>query len=89
MEIYLDPERASYDPSIWYYPNGSFTYIKGDDTETVFENMRNGIHGSPDFGITEGDFWRAFVDSVSLGGIHDLFLEFKNYLSSSIGISIK
>ncbi|EXG87852.1 hypothetical protein K413DRAFT_4753 [Clostridium sp. ASBs410] len=88
MEIYLDPDKASYDPSIWYYPNGAFTYIKGDDSATVFENMRNGIHGSPDFGVTDGDFWQAFVDSVSRGGIYDLFQDFKKYLSDTVEIKV-
>lgn len=89
MEIYLDPDKASYDPSIWYYPSGAFTYIKGDDTEEVWDNMRNGVHGSVDFGVTDGDFWQAFVNSVKHGGMYDLFQDFKRYLSSTVGISIK
>ncbi|MEY8352608.1 hypothetical protein AALB39_04535 [Lachnospiraceae bacterium 54-53] len=89
MEIYLDPDKVSYDPSIWYYPSGAFTYIKGDDSETVFENMRQGIHGSSDFEVTDGDFWQAFVDSVNHGGIYDLFADFKRYLSSTAGLTIK
>lgn len=90
MEIYLDPDRAKYDPSIWYNQGtGLWSPIKGDSAETVFDNMRHGIHGSEDIAVTDGDFWQAFVDSVKHGGIYDLFVDFKKYLSSTAGLTIK
>ena len=88
MEIYLDPEKVSYDPSIWKFPNGSFTYIKGDESEDVWNLMRQGIHGDKSVAVTDGDFWQAFIDSVNHGGIHDLFAEFKKYLSGKSNLSI-
>lgn len=90
MEIYLDPSKVSYDPSTWKNPiTGTISSIPGDTVEDVWELMRSGIHGSEDIAVTDGDFWQAFVDSVNHGGIYDLFVDFKKYLSSTAGLTIK
>jgi len=90
MEIYLDPDRAKYDPSIWYNQGtGLWTPIQGDTAETVFDNIRNGIHGDESIAVTEGDFWQSFVDSVNHGGIYDLFVDFKKYLGTTVGLQVK
>jgi hypothetical protein len=90
MEIYLDPDKAKYNPSVWYNQGtGLWSPIQGDSAETVFGNIKNGIHGSHEFGVTDGDFWQSFVDSVNHGGIYDLFVDFKKYLSSTAGLTIK
>lgn len=90
MEIYLDPDRVKYDPSVWFNQGtGLWTPIQGDAAEVVFDNMRHGIHGTEDIAVTDGDFWQAFIDSVSHGGIYDLFDNFKKYLGNSVGLVIK
>ncbi|WP_143322864.1 hypothetical protein [Clostridium sp. HBUAS56010] len=90
MEIYLDPDKASYDPSTWKNPiTRTVSEIPGDTVEDVWELMRNGVHGQESIAVTDGDFWQAFVDSVNRGGMYDLFQDFKKYLSSTVGISIK
>lgn len=88
MEIYLDPDRAKYDPAVWE-SYGRTYYIQGDSSETVFDNIRKGIHGSEDFAVTDGDFWQSFIDSVNHGGIYDLFADFKKYLGNSVGLTVK
>jgi len=81
ISIYLDPDKVSYDPSIWYDTRfKSWGWIKGDEAEDVFNLMSNGIHGTYENGQTQGRFWEAFVDSINHGGIYDLFENFKKYL---------
>lgn len=81
ISIYLDPNKVSYDPSLWYDTRlNSWGVINGDTSEDVFNLMANGIHGTIENGQTEGRFWEAFVESVNHGGIHDLFEDFKRYL---------
>lgn len=85
LEIYLDPNKVSYDPSIWSYPDGSISYMRGDDPMTVFNNIANGIHGfigSPRPYQTEGRFWEEFLNAVGHGGVYDMFIGFKRFISS-------
>lgn len=82
LEIYLDPSKVSYTPSIWYdRGSSSWNYIKGDTSEEVFNLIANGIHGSPEFGQTEGRFWESFLDSIGANGVYDIFENFKKYLN--------
>lgn len=82
MSIYLDPSKVSYDPAVWYdKKNNSWNYIKGTPSKDVFDLIAQGIHGSPEFGQTDGRFWDSFLDSVGHGGIYDLFEEFEKYLN--------
>lgn len=32
-----------------------------DDTDVVFDNIANGIHGSVSIAVTEGRFWKDFI----------------------------
>ncbi|SEU08265.1 hypothetical protein SAMN05443270_3012 [Lacrimispora sphenoides] len=90
MEIYLDPSKVSYDPAKWKNPiTGTVSSIPGDTVEDVWDLMRSGIHGQESIAVTDGDFWQSFVDSVNHGGIYDLFVDFKKYLSSTAGLTIK
>jgi len=90
MEIYLDPSKVSYDPATWRNPiTGTESSIHGDTVEDVWDLMRSGIHGQESIAVTDGDFWQSFVDSVNHGGIYDLFADFKKYLSSNAGLTIK
>lgn len=88
LEIYLDPNKVSYDPSIWYYPGSNdYSYIKGDDAITVFENMANGIHGfvgNPRPYQTEGNFWETFLTEIGHGGTYDMFKSFKKHMNSKM-----
>lgn len=88
FELYLDPNAVSYDPSFWT-SNGVTYYKKGDDADTVFHNMANGIHGSEEFGVTSGRFWETFLKEIGEGGIYDIFLDFKKYLGSKYKLTIK
>ena len=88
FEIYLDPTAVSYDPSFWT-SHGVTYYKKGDDADDVFQNMANGIHGSPEFGVTSGRFWEKFLDEIGEGGIYDIFVAFKKYLSDKCHLTIK
>lgn len=81
ISIYLDPDKVSYDPSLWYDTRlKSWGWIKGDKAEDVFDLMADGIHGTFENGQTQGRFWDAFVESINHGGIYDLFEDFKKYL---------
>lgn len=90
LEVYLDPNKVSYDPSVWTYPDGTTSYIRGDDPLTVFENMAMGIHGwigNPRPYQTEGRFWEEFLSAIGEGGIYNMFIGFKKYISR-MGYSI-
>lgn len=85
LEIYLDPNKVSYDPSIWTYPDGSTSYKHGDDPLTIFNNMANGIHGfigNPRPYQTEGRFWEEFLNAIGHGGVYDMFIGFKKFIAS-------
>lgn len=88
FELYLDPDKVSYDPSLWITHGVSY-YRKGDDANTVFRNMAKGIHGSTDFGVTPGRFWEKFLQEIGEGGIYDIFINFKKYLGTRCGLTIK
>ena len=88
FELYLDPNAVSYDPSFWT-SHGVTYYKHGDDADVVFHNMANGIHGSEEFGVTSGRFWKTFLDEIDEGGIYDIFLDFKKYLGSKYKLTIK
>ena len=81
LSIYLDPEKVSYDPSIWYdIKEDTWNYIKGDSSEYVFNLISQGIHGDESFGQTDGRFWETFLESIDAGGIYDIFEDFKKWL---------
>jgi hypothetical protein len=85
LEVYLDPNKVSYDPSVWAYPDGATSYIQGDDPLTVFNNMANGIHGfigNPRPYQTEGRFWEEFLNAIGHGGVYDMFVGFKRFIAS-------
>lgn len=88
FEIYLDPTAVSYDPSFWT-SHGVTYYQKGDNADDVFQNMANGIHGSSEFGVTSGRFWKKFLDEIGEGGIYDIFVGFKKYLGNKCNLTIK
>ena len=88
FEIYLDPTSVSYDPSFWT-SHGVTYYKKGDDADDVFQNMANGIHGSPEFGVTSGRFWEKFLNEIGEGGIYNIFVGFKKYVSEKSNLVIK
>lgn len=88
FEIYLDPTAVSYDPSFWT-SHGVTYYKKGDDADDVFQNMANGIHGSAEFGVTSGRFWEKFLNEIDEGGIYDIFVGFKKYVSEKSNLVIK
>lgn len=95
LSIYLDPNKVSYDPSIWGFHDShgkiAWSYIPGDDPMTVFNNMAKGIHGyigEPIPPQTPGRFWESFVDSVNHGGIYDIFNSFKKSLRKK-GLPVK
>lgn len=88
FKIYLDITKVSYNPSFWT-SHGVTYYIKGDSADTVFQNMANGIHGSPDFGVTSGRFWEKFLNEIGEGGIYDIFVSFKSYMGTKCGLTIK
>ena len=86
LEIYLDPNKVSYDPSIWTYPDGTITYKQGDDPLTVFTLMSQGIHGfigNPRPYQTEGRFWEEFLNAVGHSGVYDMFIGFKRFIASN------
>ena len=84
LSVYLDPTKVSYDPAVWYdKSSGSWGYIMGDAPEDVFNLIANGIHGSAEFGQTEGRFWDTFIESIDKGGVYDIFEDFKRYLINS------
>lgn len=92
IEIYLDPNKVSYDPSIWTYPDGSTWYKQGDDPLTVFENMANGIHGwigNPRPYQTEGRFWEEFLNAIGEGGVYNMFQDFMRYMNNKGYLIIK
>lgn len=87
LEIYLDPNAVSYDPSFWTYPDGKTAYKKGDKSSTVFDNIAFGVHGfieDPCPYQTEGRFWEEFLKSIGHGGVYDMFVGFKKYMSNII-----
>ena len=88
FEIYLDPTAVSYDPSFWT-SHGVTYYQKGDNADDVFQNMANGIHGDPEFGVTSGRFWEKFLNEIGEGGIYDIFVGFKKYVSEKSNLVIK
>lgn len=88
FEIYLDPDKVSYDPSFWT-SHGITYYKKGDDANTVFHNMANGIHGNVQFGVTNGRFWEKFLTEIGESGIYDIFVEFKKYIGNNFKLTIK
>ena len=90
LDIYLDPKKISYDPSIWGYVSRSgvsYSYLKGDSSETVFQNMANGVHGSVEFGTTDGRFWEAFLKSLGYGGVYNIFEKFKKQIGKNCMVS--
>lgn len=90
LDIYLDPSKVSYDPSIWGYKIAggvSYGFIKGDTPETVFQNIANGIHGKVEFGVTEGRFWKDFLNAVGHGGVYDIFKKFRAVIQTKSNIS--
>lgn len=92
LEIYLDPNKVSYDPSIWTYPDGSIWYRQGDDPLTVFENMANGIHGwigNPRPYQTEGRFWEEFLNAIGEGGVYNMFQDFMKFMNNKGYLVIK
>lgn len=88
FEIYLDPTIVSYDPSFWT-SHGVTYYIHGDSADDVFRNMANGIHGSPEFGVTSGRFWEKFLNEIGEGGIYDIFIAFKRHMADKCHLIIK
>lgn len=91
LDIYLDPSKVSYDPSIWgHVVNGhvSYGFIKGDTPETVFQNIANGIHGRSEFGETDGRFWKDFLNAVGHGGVYDIFKKFRTVIQTKSNISL-
>lgn len=88
FEIYLDPTAVSYDPSFWT-SHGVTYYQKGDDADDVFQNISQGIHGSPEFGVTSGRFWEKFLNEIGEGGIYNIFVGFKKYVSEKSNLVIK
>lgn len=88
FEIYLDPTAVSYDPSFWT-SHGVTYYQKGDDADDVFRNISQGIHGSPEFGVTSGRFWEKFLNEIGEGGIYDIFVGFKRHMSDKCHLTIK
>lgn len=85
LEIYLDPNKVSYNPSVWTYPDGATSYIQGDDPLTVFRNISMGIHGfigNPRPYQTEGRFWEEFLNAIGHGGTYDMFVGFKRFIAS-------
>lgn len=88
FEIYLDPSAVSYDPSFWT-SHGVTYYKKGDDADDVFQLMSQGVHGSSEFGVTSGRFWEKFLNEIGEGGIYDIFVGFKKYVSDKCHLTIK
>lgn len=88
FEIYLDPDKVSYDPSFWT-SHGITYYMRGDNADAVFHNMANGIHGSKDIAVTSGRFWNEFLNEIGEGGIYDIFVDFKKYFESKCGLTIQ
>lgn len=97
LEVYLDPNKVSYDPSSWsFWDNATnspvWTYRPGDSPMTVFSLAAEGIHGfigeNNNPPQTSGRFWEEFTDSLEHGGIHDFFSGFKSYLIKS-GLPVK
>lgn len=84
FEIYLDAAKVSYDPSFWS-SHGVTYYSKGDDADTVFQNMAKGIPGLPE----SGRFWERFLKEIGEGGIYDIFVGFKSYLGKKCHLTIK
>lgn len=88
FEIYLNPSKVSYDPSFWT-SHGVTYYKKGDDADDVFRNISQGIHGSPEFGVTSGRFWEKFLNEIDEGGIYDIFVGFKKFMRDKCHLNIK
>lgn len=92
LEIYLDPNKVSYDPSIWTYPDGAMLYMQGDDPLTVFQNMSMGIHGfigNPRPYQTQGRFWEEFLSAIGESGTYDMFKGFTKYMNNKGYLIIK
>lgn len=84
IEVFLDPAKVSYDPSVWSYDRGStWQYLKGDDVMTVWNNMAQGIHGDSQYEVTSGRFWQEFLKAIGAGGVYDVFINFKKHLAQS------
>lgn len=97
LEVYLDPNKVSYDPAVWSFWDNTtnspvWTYRSGDSPMTVFSLAAEGIHGfigeNNNPPQTSGRFWEAFIDSIDHGGIYDFFSGFKSYLIKS-GLPVK
>ena len=93
IEIYLDPDAVSYNPAFWTYYDEygerHSTEIQGDSSEFVFQNIANGVHGRPEYGVTSGRFWKEFISALQKDGVLDLFEDFKKSLNGKGFLTIK